>query len=137
MGGFHHFERSSQDRKKDDRGISQDDEPLHPLQVSDLVQFDGYSESFFMPTEAETKDGGGGRDWLAKSLVLLQTLWFIMQRIARAIKHLPVTHLEIVTLAYASMNLVIYIFWWNKPLQTSWFIMQCIAHAIKHLPVTQ
>ena len=58
-GGFHLFERSSQDRKKDDRGISQDDEPLHPLLVSDLVQFDGYSESFFMPTEAETKDGGG------------------------------------------------------------------------------
>ena len=39
-----------------------------------------------------------------------------MQCIARAIKHLPVTHLEIVTLAYAAMNFVIYIFWWNKPL---------------------
>ena len=58
MGGFHHFERSSQDRKKDDQGISQDDELLYPLQVSDLVQFDGYSESFFMPTEAEIKDRG-------------------------------------------------------------------------------
>ena len=89
-GGFHLFERSSQDRKKDDRGISQDDKPLHPLQVSDLVQFDGYSESFFMPTEAEIKDGGRS-DRLAKSLVLLQTSWFIMQCIAHAIKHLPVT----------------------------------------------
>ena len=90
MGGFHHFERSSQDRKKDDRGISQHDEPLHPLQVSDLVQFDGYSESFFMPTEAKIKDRGKS-DRLAKSLVLLQTSWFIMQCIAHAIKHLPVT----------------------------------------------
>ena len=39
-----------------------------------------------------------------------------MQCIARAIEHLPVTYLEIVTLAYAAMNFVIYVFWWNKPL---------------------
>ena len=119
MGGFHLFERSSEERSKDDRGISQeDDKPLHPLQASDLVQFDGYSESFIMPTEAEIKDRGKS-DWLAKSLVLLQTSWFIMQCIACAIKHLPVTHLEIVTLAYAAMNFAIYIFWWNKPLNVN------------------
>ena len=53
MGGFHHFERSSQDRKKDDQGISQDDELLYPLQVSDLVQFDGYSESFSVILHAD------------------------------------------------------------------------------------
>ena len=53
-----------------------------------------------MPTEVEIKDKGKS-DWFAKSLVLVQTSWFVMQRIARAIKYLPVTHLEIVTLAYA------------------------------------
>ena len=74
--------------------------------------------SFTIPTEAEIKDRGKS-DWLAKSLVLLQTSWFVMQCIARAIKHLPVTHLEIVTLAYAAMNLVIYVFWWNKPLNVN------------------
>ena len=42
-----------------------------------------------------------------------------MQCIARGIKHLPVTHLEIVTLAYAAMNFVIYVFWWNKPLNVN------------------
>ena len=40
----------------------------------------------------------------------------MMQCIARAIEHLPITHLEIVTFAYAAMNFVIYVFWWNKPL---------------------
>ena len=30
-----------------------------------------------------------------------------------------ITHLEIVTLAYAAMNFVIYIFWWNKPLNVN------------------
>ena len=71
-----------------------------------------------MLTEAEIKDKGKS-DWLAKSLVLLQTSWFMMQCIAQAIEHLPVTHLEIMTLAYAAMNFVIYIFWWNKPLNVN------------------
>ena len=71
-----------------------------------------------MPTKAEIKDRGKS-DWLAKSLVLLQTSWFVLQCIARGVEHLPVTHLEIVTLAYAAMNFVIYIFWWNKPLNVN------------------
>ena len=71
-----------------------------------------------MLTEAEIKDKGKS-DWLAKSLVLLQTSWFVMQCIARAVKHLPITHLEIVTLAYAAMNFVICVFWWNKPLNVN------------------
>ena len=62
------------------------------------------------------KSRKGKSDWLAKSLVLLQTSWFIMQYISHAIDHLPVTHLEIVMLAYAAMNFMIYIFWWNRPL---------------------
>ena len=118
MGGFHVFERSSEGTSNDDRSISQDDDkPLHLLEESDLQKCDGY-ESFIMPTEAEIQDRGKS-DWLAKSLVLLQTSWFVAQCIARAIEHLPVTHLEIVTLAYAAMNFVIYIFWWNKPLNVN------------------
>ena len=115
MGGFHLFERSSE-KKSDAQTMSQeDDDPLHPLLASDLAS-DTYS--FTMLTEAEIKDKGKS-DWLAKSLVLLQTSWFVMQCIARAVKHLPVTHLEIVTLAYAAMNFVIYVFWWNKPLNVN------------------
>ena len=116
MGGFHLFERSSEE-KNDTKSISQEDDvPLHPLLASDLIQDHLYS--FAMPTEAEIKDRGKG-DWLAKCLVLVQTSWFVMQCIARAVERLPVTHLEIVTLAYAAMNFVIYIFWWNKPLNVT------------------
>ena len=119
MGGFHLFERSSKEASNGNRSISrEDDKPLHPLQEYDLRKSDAYSESFTMPTQAEIKDRGKS-DWLAKSLVLLQTTWFVMQCIARAIKHLPVTHLEIITVAYAAMNFVIYIFWWNKPLNVN------------------
>ena len=121
MGGFHLFERirSSEETSNDDRSIlRKDDKPLHPLQEKDLQKCDIYSESFIIPTEAEIQDKGKS-DWLAKSLVLLQTSWFVLQCIARAAKHLPVTHLEIVTLAYAAVNFVIYIFWWNKPLNVN------------------
>ena len=118
MGGFHLFERISEKASNNDGRISrEDDKPLHPLQESELQESDGY-ESFVMPTKAEIKDKGKS-DWLAKSLVLLQTSWFVIQCIARAVEHLPVTHLEIVTLAYAAMNFVIYIFWWNKPLNVN------------------
>ena len=113
MGGFHLFRRSSEEKGGAQTISQEDDDPLHPLLASDLTHDDVYS--FAMPIEAEIKDKGKS-DWLAKSLVLLQTSWFVMQCIARAIKHFPVTHLEIVTLAYAAMNFVIYAFWWNKPL---------------------
>ena len=119
MGGFHLFERGSTETRN---GMSHEDTPIHPLGADNVngddTTIDIDFSSFTIPTEAEIKDKGKS-DWLAKSLVLLQTSWFIMQCIARAIEHLPVTHLEIVTLAYAAMNFVIYIFWWNKPLNVN------------------
>ena len=53
---------------------------------------------------------------LSKGLVLLQTGWFVVQVIARKAEGLTVTELEVVTLAFASLNFVIYGLWWQKPL---------------------
>ena len=121
MGGFHLFKRDS--KRTSDVELEpishEEDTPLHPIAAIDLYgdnkTLDIDFSSFAVPTEAEIKDKGKS-DWLAKFIVLLQTSWFVMQCIARAIEHLPVTHLEIVTLAYAAMNFAIYVFWWNKPL---------------------
>ena len=127
MGGFHLFERGSTETSNNDEAILHDhDIPLRPLAARDLyrdatrrsIRADIDFTSFTVPTKEEIEDKGKS-DWLAKSLVLLQTSWFVMQCIARAIEHLPITHLEIVTLAYAAMNFVIYIFWWNKPLNVN------------------
>ena len=125
MGGFHLFQRTSKETSHNAEHIfdfqKDDDVPLHPLSFRDLhynTTIDIDFSSFTIPTEEEIKDKGKS-DWLAKSLVLLQTSWFVMQCIARAIEHLPITHLEVVTLAYAAMNFVIYIFWWNKPLNVN------------------
>ncbi|KAF2397100.1 hypothetical protein EJ06DRAFT_482490 [Trichodelitschia bisporula] len=54
-------------------------------------------------------------DWLLKTLTIVQVLWFVVQVIGRAIQHLPVTPLELMTLAYVSYALVIYGAWFTKP----------------------
>ena len=109
MGGLHLFERGSKKTRKS----PEDGKPLHPLGMEDLRSPDEY-EPFSIPTEEEIEDKAKS-NWLAKFLVLLQTSWFVAQCIARGIEHLPLTHLEIVTLAYAAMNFAIYLFWWYKP----------------------
>lgn len=66
-------------------------------------------------TEEEIEDKSKG-DVLTKGLIVLQTSWFILQLVARAIEHLPITELEVATLAFAILNGATYAIWWNKPL---------------------
>ncbi|KIM33634.1 hypothetical protein M408DRAFT_310106 [Serendipita vermifera MAFF 305830] len=66
------------------------------------------------PAVTELKDRGKS-DALTKILVLVQTLWFVIQCIARGFQRLPLPELEVVTLAYATLNLFSYVFWWDKP----------------------
>ncbi|KAH0579937.1 hypothetical protein H2248_002758 [Termitomyces sp. 'cryptogamus'] len=55
-------------------------------------------------------------DFLSKALVLLQVSWYVLQVLVRAIQHLAITELELVTLGYAILNFITYFCWWNKPL---------------------
>jgi len=67
-----------------------------------------------LPSSAEIQDKSKS-DSLAKALALIQTLWFVIQCIARSIERLPVTELEIVTLGYGAFSFCMFIAWWNKP----------------------
>lgn len=75
----------------------------------------GYRKDIRTLREEEIKDRSKG-DALSKGLALFQVLWFITQCIGRQIQHLPITTLEIATIAFAVMNIFIWILWWNKPL---------------------
>ncbi|KAJ7090890.1 hypothetical protein B0H15DRAFT_948642 [Mycena belliarum] len=55
-------------------------------------------------------------DALAKGVALAQGLWFTAQCIARVNQGLPVTELEVATLAFAVLNVFIWSIWWHKPL---------------------
>ena len=61
-------------------------------------------------TEADIEDRSKG-DIISKGLVLLQTSWFVIQILARIDQGLPITELELATLAYAVLNFATYFFW--------------------------
>ncbi|KAF8663682.1 hypothetical protein AX16_000857 [Volvariella volvacea WC 439] len=69
--------------------------------------------------EKEIKDHGKG-DIFAKFIVVLQTIWFVVQCIARRVEGLVLTELELVTLAFATLNVIMYILWWDKPLNVEY-----------------
>lgn len=99
MGGFHVFDG---------------DTPLYPLDwstVKKLIE----TGALIPPTEDEINDRSKG-DELSKTIVLVQTLWFVLQCLARGVQGLPITELEIVTLTYTTVIIGIYAFWWSKPL---------------------
>ncbi|KAL8660892.1 MAG: hypothetical protein Q9202_006124 [Teloschistes flavicans] len=54
-------------------------------------------------------------DNVAKSLAILQASWLLLQCIARTADGLPLTLLELNTLAHTICALAMYILWWNKP----------------------
>jgi len=66
-------------------------------------------------TEAEIKDRSKA-DSLAKGISVLQTTWFIAQCISRKVEGLITTEVELITLAFAVLNKILYFLWWNKPL---------------------
>ena len=66
-------------------------------------------------TEKDIQDRSKG-DTLSKGFAVLQAGWFVLQCIARHFQGLPITELEIVTLAFAILNFATYGLWWDKPL---------------------
>ena len=54
-------------------------------------------------------------DNLSKMISVVQALWMLAQIIGRLVMDLPVTLLEVNTLAHVICALIIYILWWDKP----------------------
>lgn len=65
--------------------------------------------------EEEIIDKSKG-DGLSKLVVVVQTTWFVGQCLGRGwIMGLPMAELELLTLAFALLNGMVYLFWWAKP----------------------
>lgn len=54
-------------------------------------------------------------DSFAKGFALLQSFWVMCNIIARAVYQMPVSPLEISTVAYVVCAVISYAFWWHKP----------------------
>ncbi|TFK63097.1 hypothetical protein BDN72DRAFT_337904 [Pluteus cervinus] len=63
-----------------------------------------------------------------KTLAATQISWFVLQCIVRYTEGLVVTQLEVVTLAFAVLNVTTYVAWWQKPRNVL---------TIKYLPVNK
>ncbi|KAJ7079021.1 hypothetical protein C8R44DRAFT_863028 [Mycena epipterygia] len=88
----------------------------HPIvTIKQLMEKSEYMSAIH---DVETKDisDKGNSDPFSKGIALLQGLWFITQCLARLHQHLPVTQLEVATLAFAVVNVFIWSLWWAKPL---------------------
>ncbi|KAJ7888356.1 hypothetical protein B0H14DRAFT_2693722 [Mycena olivaceomarginata] len=85
----------------------------HP--IVDREQLRIYASAIKEIQVGAIKDKSKG-DALSKAVALFQGLWFITQCIARATQHPPVTELEVATLAFAVVNIFIWLLWWGKPL---------------------
>jgi hypothetical protein len=90
--------------------------PVRVLEAKDLEQLSAAGKIKWPTiTKEEIADRSKG-DYLSKTIVLLQTTWFVGQCIARGAYGLTMTELEVVTIAFASLTGVIYYLWWDKPL---------------------
>ncbi|KAF7979536.1 hypothetical protein HWV62_42126 [Athelia sp. TMB] len=91
--------------------------PICPVSPKNAVELVRHGH-LVAPSSDELANQSKG-DALSKGVAILQTLWFVMQCIARRIEHLPVTNLEVMTLAYTVITVAMYIVWWEKPLNVS------------------
>ncbi|KZP16874.1 hypothetical protein FIBSPDRAFT_690964, partial [Athelia psychrophila] len=90
-----------------------DGKPIRPLSGEDIVRL---AEHRYVPPPQEELEDKSKGDWVSKGLAMVQTLWFIAQCIARRLQHLSITQIEVVTLSYCVINMVVYACWWYKPL---------------------
>ncbi|KAJ7727109.1 hypothetical protein B0H16DRAFT_1697851 [Mycena metata] len=65
--------------------------------------------------KADIEDKSNG-DTLSKGVAIAQGLWFVTECLARVSQHLPLTELEVATLAFAVLSVVIRLLWFHKPL---------------------
>ena len=87
--------------------------PVNAKQLHYLVTR-GYTP-FPSTTEKEIWDQSK-QDGFQKMFTLVQTGWFVLQVLARAIQHLPVTTLELTTFGFVFCTFASYYEWSNKPL---------------------
>ena len=55
-------------------------------------------------------------DWVAKAIAFGQSIWFMFQICARVDDDLPLTTLELATVAFIGCTGLMYFFWWHKPM---------------------
>jgi hypothetical protein len=101
---------------------SNDSEPFIPDSQRSTLTANGVSlllkhDPQLLPdiSEEEVKDKSKESSF-TKLVAFVQAAWFCLSCIARISQRLPVSLLELNTLAHALCTLIVYVLWWKKPL---------------------
>lgn len=86
--------------------------PVLPSNVVPLIETGVIKHSHLRERDIQDR---AKADSLAKAFTMLQTFWVTCNIIARAAYNLPITPLEISTVAYAVCAAITYGVWWHKP----------------------
>jgi hypothetical protein len=78
----------------------------------DLVKNGKVEVTGISKEDIEDKSKSSG---IAKALTLVQILWFALGVLVRGIQHMPITTLELFTIAIIFCSILTYAFWWHKP----------------------
>ncbi|RPA85996.1 hypothetical protein BJ508DRAFT_158888 [Ascobolus immersus RN42] len=89
----------------------------HPLTVTPRGFLELCKEGLIEPSAVNDALVGdkSKTDGLAKTLVLTQALWLVVQCFGRAFSGLPLALLEIHTAIHVACAFLTYLLWWNKP----------------------
>jgi uncharacterized membrane protein YsdA (DUF1294 family) len=96
--------------KAEDEWILDDGSTIAPRGVLELARLDKIPN-----VDKETIVGRSKADLLTKFVVVSQALWMLVQTVGRKASGLPVTLLELNTLAHVGCALLLYLIWWKKP----------------------
>ncbi|KAG0695652.1 hypothetical protein DFH29DRAFT_1029745, partial [Suillus ampliporus] len=95
---------------------------LSPDELLNFVRWGCVDMPVIMKAEIEDRSKG---DALSKGIAILQLVWFVIQLVARYVQNLPITLLEIDTLAVAALTCIAYGLWWRKPKNVG---CPCVVH---------
>ncbi|KZP04283.1 hypothetical protein FIBSPDRAFT_968268 [Athelia psychrophila] len=90
-----------------------DNTPIRPLTIKDVTNL--AKRGIFVIPSTDEIDDRSKASWTTKGLALIQTVSFAAQCVARLVLRLPTTELELTALAYTTITVVAYCFWWHKP----------------------
>ncbi|KAE9369887.1 hypothetical protein N431DRAFT_560590 [Stipitochalara longipes BDJ] len=92
--------------------------PLLTPEIISLLKNNSATKQLFQLPRIKKRDieDRSKASGFTKVFTLAQTGWLVAQCIARGASHLPISQLEITTIAFATCTIVASGFWWNKPL---------------------
>ncbi|KAJ7259044.1 hypothetical protein C8J57DRAFT_1185305 [Mycena rebaudengoi] len=96
-----------------------------PIVDADKIRQPGYLNAMKSVRVEDIMDRSKG-DALSKGIAMMQGLWFVTQCLARIVQRLPMTEIEVSTLAFALLNVFIWVLWWEKPLDVQEPIMMAV-----------